>query len=46
MDNLAIIGMGCLFPDYADRYNFWERLVRGEKFLSFDSFMWKPVERS
>ncbi|MDR3120386.1 MAG: hypothetical protein LBU58_03485, partial [Clostridiales bacterium] len=46
MDNIAIVGMGCLFPDYADKEKFWDRLIKGETFLSRDSFMGKPIERS
>ena len=46
MDNIAVIGMGCLFPDYADKEKFWDVMIRGETFLTQDSFMGKPVERS
>lgn len=45
MDKIAIIGMGCLFPDYSDKEKFWHTIVNGGNFLRQDRFLDKTLER-
>lgn len=46
MDNIAIVGMGCLYPDYVTKKDFWQRLINGEDFMSEDYFLGKKIERA
>jgi acyl transferase domain-containing protein/3-hydroxymyristoyl/3-hydroxydecanoyl-(acyl carrier protein) dehydratase len=46
VDNIAIVGMGCLFPDYADKEKFWNTLIKGERFIYQQNFQGRIVERS
>jgi|GEM_PF-2274987 len=45
MEKVAIIGMGCLFPDYADKERFWNTIINGGDFLRQDEFLEKILER-
>ena len=45
MDKIAIIGMGCLFPDYSNREKFWHTIIGGGNFLRQDKFLDKTIER-
>jgi len=45
LDNIAIIGMSCLYPDYVTKKDFWQRLVNGENFMSEDDFLGRKIER-
>ena len=45
MDKIAIVGMGCLFPDYADKEKFWHTILHGGSFLCQDRFLDKTIER-
>lgn len=46
MDNIAIIGMSCLYPDYVTKKNFWKRLINGEDFMSEGDFLGRKIERA
>ena len=46
MDNIAIVGMGCLFPSYADKEKFWDKLIRGERFVYQYDYQGTSVDRS
>jgi len=46
VDNIAIIGIGCLFPDYADKDKFWNTIISGGNFLYRDQFLETDIERS
>lgn len=46
MDNIAIIGMSCLYPDYVTKKDFWQRLINGEDFMSEDNFVGRKIERA
>lgn len=46
MDNIAIIGMSCLYPNYVTKKNFWEKLINGEDFMSEEYFLGKKIERA
>ena len=45
MDKVAIIGMGCLFPDYSNSEKFWHTIVNGGNFLRRDKFLDRTIER-
>lgn len=45
MDNIAIIGMGCLYPSYVNKENFWEKIMNGETFTSDYNFNGRVIER-
>ena len=45
MDKIAIIGMGCLFPDYAHKEKFWHTILHRGSFLCQDQFLDKTIER-
>ena len=45
MEKIAIIGMGCLFPDYSNSEKFWHTIVNGGSFLCQDEFLDKTIER-
>ena len=46
MDNIAIVGMGCLFPDYSDKEKFWNKLINGERFTYQYDYQGLAVDRS
>ena len=46
MDNIAIVGMGCLFPDYSDKEKFWKKLINGERFVYQYDYQGTMVDRS
>ena len=46
MDNIAIVGMGCLFPGYSDKGIFWDRLLKGERFVYQYDYQGTMVDRS
>ena len=45
MDNIAIVGMGCLFPSYADKDTFWTKLINGERFVYEYNYQGTMVDR-
>ena len=45
MNKIAIIGMGCLFPDYSDKEKFWNTIINGGTLLCKDKFLDRPLER-
>jgi len=46
VDNIAIVGMGCLFPDYSDKEKFWKKLIDGERFVYQYDYQGTIVDRS
>ncbi|MDR2519896.1 MAG: hypothetical protein LBC69_02400 [Eubacteriaceae bacterium] len=45
MDNIAIVGMGCLYPNYITKENFWQNMIDGEAFTEKVDFYGKTIER-
>lgn len=45
MDNIAIIGMGSLYPDYVNNENFWDKIMGGEVFTAPFNFKGRTIER-
>lgn len=45
MEDIAIVGMGCLFPGYVTKEDFWEKMLRGESFTKQQVYQNKTVER-
>ncbi|MCL2322382.1 MAG: polyketide synthase, partial [Oscillospiraceae bacterium] len=45
MDNIAIIGMGCLYPNYVTKKDFWQKLINGENFLLEEQYGDRKIER-
>ncbi|MCL1802931.1 MAG: hypothetical protein FWG30_04725 [Eubacteriaceae bacterium] len=46
MDNIAIIGMGCLYPNYITAESFWKKLIDAETLTSKVDFYGKTIERA
>lgn len=46
LDNIAIIGMGCLYPNYVTKKDFWQKLLNGEDFMVEASFVNRKIERA
>ena len=46
MDNIAIVGMGCLYPDYVTKEDFWDKVMAGEAFTSTNQFNGRAIERA
>jgi acyl transferase domain-containing protein/3-hydroxymyristoyl/3-hydroxydecanoyl-(acyl carrier protein) dehydratase len=45
MQDIAIVGMGCLFPGNTDRRTFWDRILRGETLTQEDRYLERTIER-
>ncbi len=45
MGKIAIIGMGCLFPGYTNKNEFWEKLVKNQPLTEVHYFNGRRVER-
>lgn len=45
MDNIAIIGMGSLYPDYVNNENFWDKIMGGEAFTAPFDYKGRKIER-
>ncbi|MCL2323579.1 MAG: hypothetical protein FWC47_15910, partial [Oscillospiraceae bacterium] len=38
--------MGCLYPDYVTKKDFWPRLIDGKDFMSLDYFQGQKIEKA
>lgn len=45
MNEIAILGMGCLFPGYSDKDEFWNRLLKNDIFTTHENFNGRCIER-
>ncbi len=45
MNEIAILGMGCLFPGYSDKDEFWKRLLKNDIFTTNENFNGRCIER-